>query len=163
MTGLILEENKKKHHIPRRYVPRNLTNKDKTRATNYIKKSRALYKKGIYYTRPKVKSFTSKKSGHTARAKKLYDVDNMQVNKELAEKTGCSMEALNKIVEKGKGAYYSSGSRPNQTPQSWGYARLASAISGGNSAVIDYHILEDGCKPNSMALKLARKTMKKRK
>jgi len=163
MSGLILQEKNKTHHIPRRYVPRNLTKKDKSLAMGYIKKSRSMYKKEVYYTRPKVKSFTSKKSGHVARAKQLYNVENMQVNKELAQKTGCSMDALNKIVEKGKGAYYSSGSRPNQTPQSWGYARLASAISGGNSSVVDYHILADGCKPGSMALRLARKTMKTRK
>ena len=55
------------------------------------------------------------------------------------------------------GAYYSSGSRPNQTAESWGIARLASAITSGKSAVIDYHLLEEGCKKNSKALKLAKK------
>jgi len=64
---------------------------------------------------------------------------------------------LSEIVRKGEGAYYSSGSRPNQTPQSWAYARLASAITGGKAAKVDYHILEKGCKPDSKALKLAKK------
>ena len=53
------------------------------------------------------------------------------------KKTGCSIEALKKIVNKGEGAYYSSGSRPNQTSHSWGYARLASAITGGKAAAVD--------------------------
>ena len=38
------------------------------------------------------------------------------------------------------GAYYSSGSRPNQTPMSWGRARLASVILNGPSRRIDKNI-----------------------
>ena len=79
---------------------------------------------------------------------------------EIARLTGYKKSGLDTIIEKGKGAYYSSGSRPNQTPESWGYARLASALTGGNSSIIDYYILENGCKKNSIALKLARKTKK---
>ena len=60
-------------------------------------------------------------------------------------KTGCKSSALNKIVRKGEGAYYSSGSRPNQTPQSWGIARLASSITGGKAAAVDYDIITEGC------------------
>ena len=56
------------------------------------------------------------------------------------------------------GAYYSSGSRPNQTPHSWGIARLASSITGGKAASVDYNILEQGCNNNSKALKLAKKS-----
>ena len=41
-------------------------------------------------------------------------------------------------MKKGQGAYYSSGSRPNQSAHSWGYARLASAITGGKSAAVDF-------------------------
>ena len=40
---------------------------------------------------------------------------------------------ISTIIKKGQGAYYSSGSRPNQTPHSWGYARLGSSISGGKA------------------------------
>ena len=56
------------------------------------------------------------------------------------------------------GAYYSSGSRPNQTAESWGIARLGSAITGGPSSMVDYHILEKECKNDSIALKMAKKT-----
>lgn len=55
------------------------------------------------------------------------------------------MSALKQIVRKGQGAYFSSGSRPNQTSQSWGLARLASSITAGKSAAVDYDILEKGC------------------
>ena len=68
---------------------------------------------------------------------------------------------LEQIVNKGRGAYYSSGSRPNQTAESWGLARLASAVTGGNASIVDYHILKSGCKKTSKALKLANKTCKK--
>lgn len=73
----------------------------------------------------------------------------------------CSKDALNAIVKKGQGAYFSSGSRPNQTGHSWGIARLASAITGGKAAAVDYNILEKGCNKNSKALKMAKKSRKK--
>ena len=75
--------------------------------------------------------------------------------------TGCSKSALAKIINKGEGAYYSSGSRPNQTAQSWGLARLASSITSGKAAAVDYNILEEGCKTNSKALTLAKKSKRK--
>ena len=40
------------------------------------------------------------------------------------------------------GAYYSSGSRPNQTAESWGLARMYSYILGGPTRKIDHHITE---------------------
>ena len=65
------------------------------------------------------------------------------------------------MIEKGRRSLLSSGVRPNQTAQSWGVARLASSLTGGNASVIDYHVLEEGCKPDSKALKLAKKQCKK--
>lgn len=147
--------------IPLRYVPHKLTKKDKLKQKNALQKSRKLYKKGKYFTRPKVTSFKSKPSKHILNAQKMYDIENISPSKELAEKTGCSINALRQIVKKGEGAYYSSGSRPNQTAQSWGYARLASAITSGKSAAVDYKILERGCKHKGKAFKLATKAKKK--
>ena len=54
-------------------------------------------------------------------------------------------KGVKQIVKKGEGAYFSSGSRPNQTPQSWGLARLASSITAGKSAAVDYDIIKKGC------------------
>ena len=143
-----------------RYLPKKLTKKDKLSQIKMIKKSRRLYKKNAYYTRKKVSSFQSKKSPFITRAEKIYNVDKIVVNDKLARVTGCSKSALQKIISKGEGAYFSSGSRPNQTAQSWGLARLASAITGGKAAAVDYSILEKGCKPNSKALTLAKKSRK---
>jgi hypothetical protein len=147
--------------IPLRYAPANLTRKDKRKQLNMLRKSRRLYKKQKYYTRGKVASFKNKTSNHILRAEKMYKVDKIYPNKELAAKTGCSIAALKQIVRKGEGAYYSSGSRPNQTPQSWGLARLASAITAGNASIVDYNIIDKGCKHNKRAFTLVKKRVYK--
>ena len=148
-------------NVPQRYIPKGLSKTDTKKQKKYLRKSRKMYKKGKYYERPKVKTFKSRKSNHLKRAEKIYNIDKISPSKELARKTKCKRSALEKIVNKGRGAYFSSGSRPNQTGESWGLARLASTISGGNAAIVDFHILKEGCQPSSKALKLARKTCKK--
>jgi hypothetical protein len=142
---------------PKHYVPQHLSKKDKKQQRSEIAKSRALYKRGKYHTRRKVKSFKSKKSSHVTRAKKMYNIDTIAPSRALARKTGCSLKSLKTIMKKGQGAYYSSGSRPNQTAHSWGVARLASAITGGPSSRIDRGTLKRGCKRTSRALRMARR------
>jgi hypothetical protein len=144
-----------------RYLPKILTRKDKKKQYKELNKSRNLYKKGIYYTRRKMKSFPQKKSHHVTNAKKMYRVEKIGATRELSRATGCSVSSLKKIISKGEGAYFSSGSRPNQTAQSWGIARLASAITSGKSAAVDYSILEKGCRPGSKALRLAKQAKRK--
>jgi DNA-binding Xre family transcriptional regulator len=144
-----------------RYLPKRLTRKDRKKQGRELMKSRRAYKKGIYHTRPKLASFKSKKSNHIIKAEKMYHVDKIGATDELAKATGCSKSALAKIINKGAGAYYSSGSRPNQTAQSWGIARLASSITSGKAAAVDYNILEEGCKPKSKALTLAKRAKAK--
>ena len=78
-----------------------------------------------------------KPSKHVVKAKKIYNIENMVINKDLEKATGCKIEGLQQIMKKGQGAYFT-GSRPGQTPTSWGYARLASAITGGKSAAVDF-------------------------
>lgn len=143
--------------FPTRYLPKMLTPKDKKKQLSMLNKSLKLYKKGQYYTRKRVGSFKSRRSNHIKNAQRIYGVDHVAPTAELAKKTGCKLWALKKIVNKGEGAYYSSGSRPNQTPQSWGKARLASAITSGNAATVDYDILEKGCDHKKKAFRLAQK------
>jgi len=157
MKTLKNKKSTKSTKILLRYLPKRLTKRDRKIQSNMLLKSRKLYKKGKYYSRKPVKSFTSKKSTHITDAEKLYNIKKIVINNELVKKTRCTKKSLEKIVNKGEGAYYSSGSRPNQTAQSWGLARLASAITGGKAAAIDYSILEEGCQKNSIALKLAKK------
>ena len=141
--------------IPIRYIPKSLSKSDAKQQKRAILRTRKLYKRGKYLPRPMLRSFRSKPSGHVARAKKIYNVKTITASNELARKTKCTRKALAKIVEKGEGAFFSSGSRPNQTAQSWGRARLASAITGGNASFVDYDILKKGCKPSSLALQMA--------
>jgi hypothetical protein len=143
-----------------KYLPEYLSVKDKKIQSKMLQRSQKMYKRGIYYTRKRVRSFHSKKSKHVVKALKMYNVEKIGATDELVKKTKCSKESLQKIINKGEGAYYSSGSRPNQTPQSWGVARLASAITAGKASIVDYDILEKGCQKSSKALRIA-KTLKK--
>jgi replicative superfamily II helicase len=149
--------------FPIRYAPNKLTKKDRQKQIQMLLTSKKMYKQHKYYTRKKISSYTHKPSKHLANARKIYDIINISPNKELANKTGCTLEALQQIVKKGEGAYYSSGSRPNQTPQSWGLARLASAITSGKAAAVDYNIIEKGCNHQQKTFILANKARKKYK
>lgn len=149
--------------FPMRYVPKMLTPGDNEKQRKMLLKSKELYKKGIYYTRDKLDSYKNKKSNHVVNARKIYNIESVTPTKELALKTGCSLEALKKIVKKGEGAYFSSGSRPNQTAQSWGLARLASALTAGKAAAVDYKIIEEGCDHNKKAFMMAKKAKQKYK
>jgi hypothetical protein len=146
--------------IPVRYVSKKLTRKDKGKQVRMLMKSRRLYKSNKYYTRKAVPSYKSKTSSHIKDACRIYNISSVEPNKELAMKTGCKLSALNKIVRKGEGAYYSSGSRPNQTPQSWGKARLASSLTGGKSAAVDFDIIKNGCNHKKRAFILANRAKK---
>lgn len=147
--------------FPIRYLPNKLTRRDKQKQVKMLLKSKKLYSKHKYYTRKNVSSYKSKPSNHVVNARKIYNVKKIIPNRELSLATGCSISSLQKIVKKGEGAYYSSGSRPNQTPQSWGFARLASSISAGKAAAIDYDILDKGCNHRKTAFILAKKARKK--
>jgi hypothetical protein len=144
----------------KRYLPDTLSRRDKTRQRAELTKSRKLYKQRKYYTRKAMKSFTSKPSKHLERARRLYGVEHIKPSRELSKQTGCSLKGLRQIVKKGEGAYFSSGSRPNQTAQSWRIARLASAITGGNASAVDFHIINKECAHHKRAYRLAQKPRK---
>ena len=149
--------------IPVRYVPNKLTKKDKKKQVDMILKSKEMYKKGKYYTRKPIASYEHKTSKHILNARKIYNIQNVTPSKELSLKTGCSIAALKEIVKKGEGAYFSSGSRPNQTAQSWGLARLASSITAGKAAAVDFNIIDKGCDHKGKAFLLANKSRQKYK
>ena len=90
---------------PKKYVPKSLTKKDKSKQKKELEKSKKMYKKKKYYTREKVKSYKSKKSEHIKNAERIYKLDSIKPSKKLAEKTGCSLKGLQEIVKKGQGAY----------------------------------------------------------
>ncbi len=163
ITYTLLMNNNSKIRFPIRYLPKNLSKKDNKTQLKMLMKSKTLYKKQKYYTRKKVPSYKNKTSNHIANARRIYSISNISPNKELALKSGCKLDVLEKIVKKGEGAYYSSGSRPNQTPQSWGLARLASSLTSGKAAAVDFDIIKKGCNHKKKAFILANKSRKKYK
>jgi hypothetical protein len=147
--------------IPIRYIPFSLKNKDKKKQLKMLMRSRKDYKKQKYSTRKQLPSFQSKVSPHILKARSIYKTTKILPNAELSKATGCSIDGLKQIVKKGEGAYFSSGSRPNQTAQSWGLARLASSITGGKAAAVDFSIIEKTCNHKKKAYKLAVQSRKK--
>ena len=119
---------KKTKSVPRKYVPKNLTEADKKKQIKSI----------INKTeRPQLKSAVNKRSTHASKFEKKfgYKVTSNKVSKNIIKPEG-----IKQILDKGRGAYYSSGSRPNQTPSSWAYARLASVIMNGPARKVDKKI-----------------------
>jgi hypothetical protein len=117
--------------IPKQYVPKSLSREDTIKQIKSIKEGK---------DRPKVDSFKSKRSSHVVKFEKKYGTkitDDDFISKNIISKTG-----ITKILSKGRGAYYSSGSRPNQTADSWARARLASVITGGAARKVDKDIWE---------------------
>ena len=123
--------------IPRRYTAR-LSRRDKSKQKKNLIKSRKMYKKGVYVDRPKLKSYPKKRSQWIVKFEKRYN--RKITDKNFIDKNIISKKGQNKILSKGRGAYYSSGSRPNQTSSSWAYARLASVIMGGPARKVDNNI-----------------------
>jgi len=90
-------------------------------------------------------SFKSKESTWTKKFNKIYgkQLDEMKggrSKRNIAKVTGIPFKAIDEVFKKGEGAYYSAGSRPNQTAQSWAYSRLYSYLLGGNARKIDAEI-----------------------
>ena len=112
--------------VPSTYVPKGLTKKDKEKQIKSILKKT---------DRPKVDSFKSKRSGWVSKFEDKYKhkiTDTDWIDKNLMKEKG-----QKEVIAKGMAAYYSSGSRPNQTPFSWGLGRLGSVLMGGQSRKID--------------------------
>lgn len=64
---------------------------------------------------------------------------------EISKKTGYKKSGLEKIVEKGRGAFYTNPEsvRPHvKDPTQWGLARVYSAVMGGKAARIDKDLLQ---------------------
>ena len=124
--------------VKKEYAPDSLGKKEQAKQKKAIKKSQEDYKKGKYTDRPKVKNYKSKRSSHVEKFEKKYGTK--ITNKSFIFKNIISKAGVDKILSKGKGAYFSAGSRPNQTPASWSNARLASVIMGGNARKVDKEI-----------------------
>lgn len=113
----------------RKYIPSYLTAADAKRQRRSIRRGK---------NRPKLKSAKTRRSSWAVKYEKKYGrpvSDLGFVYKNILSKAG-----VKKVLDKGRAAYYTSGSRPNQTQHSWAYARLASVIMGGPARRVDKRI-----------------------
>lgn len=107
--------------LPKKYVPKSLSKEDKKKQIESIKKGTK---------RPKV-DFDSKRSTNVKKFEEKYGykINNFKrISKEIISQKG-----IDEIMNKGRAAYFTGGSRPNQTPESWALGRLASVIMGGKA------------------------------
>ena len=125
--------------FPKKYTAK-LSRKDKKKQLSQLKSLKKAYSQGKYLDRPKLKSYKNKESGWTAKFHKLYP--EAKSIKQISKAVKIPEKALKEVIKKGKGAYYSSGSRPNQTASSWGKARMYAYILGSPTRKVDHHITE---------------------
>jgi hypothetical protein len=119
----------KSKKVPKTYIA-NLKGKEKEEQIKSIFEQKK---------RPKT-SFQSKRSGWVEKFEKKYNTK--ITNKKFIHDNILRYAGQNQIMDKAKGAYFSSGSRPNQNMFSWAYGRLASVIMGGNARKNDIKIWE---------------------
>lgn len=113
----------------KKYVPDSLSQSDRKKQIKSIKEGT---------DRPKLASYESKRSSWVKKFEDKYGhkiTDVQWISRNILAKKG-----IDEILDKGMAAYYSSGSRPNQTKESWAYARLASVIMNGPARKIDESI-----------------------
>lgn len=116
--------------INEKYVPKSLSDKDKKKQEKSIKEGT---------DRPKT-DYKTKRSSHVVAFEKKYGekiTNDSFISKNIISKTG-----IDEILSKGRGAYYSAGSRPNTSATQWARARLASVIMGGPARKVDKKIWE---------------------
>ena len=119
-----------------------LNKKDTKKHKKYILDRRKSAKKGEFISRNlELKSYKYKKSQNVLSFERKYGVKITDM-KGIESKVGLPVKAQKEILDKGKGAFFSSGSRPGQTPQSWAYGRLASVILKKGAYKYDKHILD---------------------
>ena len=112
-------------NIPKKYIPDTLKGKDRTAQIKSIFEGKL---------RPETK-VKSRKSKYTTKFDKKYGealdlMKGKRSKKNIAKITGIPFKAIDEVYKTGEGAFFSSGSRPNQSPQSWGRGRLYGYIMG---------------------------------
>jgi hypothetical protein len=113
----------------------NLTPSQRLLQERLIRKSQKTYEKtGEVVDRPTV---SSAKTPRSPWAKKFEDKYGYPITDISKVKQDFPSVDVDTILRKGRGAYMSSGSRPNVSSSAWAYARLASALMGGKASQVD--------------------------
>ena len=117
-------------NVPARYVPANLSGADRRKQIKSIFEGTK---------RPELKSYKGKRSSWVAKFEKKYGhkiSDLKFIYKNIMKKEG-----VDQILDKGRAAYFTSGSRPNvSSPEAWALGRLASVLLGGPARKVDKKI-----------------------
>tara|TARA_R100000322_G_scaffold160604_2_gene122182 strand:+ start:305 stop:724 length:420 start_codon:yes stop_codon:yes gene_type:complete len=119
---------KEKRKVPTRYVPKTLSKKERKKQVESIIEGK---------DRPNQEKKT-RRSGWAVKFEKKYGTNIM--DDKFIEKNIIRKEGKEKILDKGRGAYYSSGSRPFVSAEQWARGRLASVIMGGKARRRDLKI-----------------------
>jgi len=82
---------------------------------------------------PRVTKKPAKKDAKKSASKKSGGSLESAIDK-YSKSSGFSIAKLRKVAKRGMGAYYSSGSRPGQTPTSWAIGRVRSFATGKGGA-----------------------------
>ena len=125
-----------------KYVPKSLSPEDRKKQIKSIKEGT---------DRPKVESFKSKRSGWVKKFEDKYGYKISETSK--ITKSIISKKGIDEILKKGRAAYYTGGSRPNQTSTSWARARLASVLMKGPALKVDKDIVAKYAKDESLKKK----------
>lgn len=124
----------------KKYVPKNLSTKEKTKQRKILKERKAKAKRGVFVEK-KLNKKKTKESSFTTRFKNKYKLKSYSLSS-IAKATGIPLKALQEVKKKGMGAYYSAGSRPNTTAIQWAMARVYSYILGGGARRVDKAITQ---------------------
>lgn len=139
--------------IPKKYVPESLTPAQKRKQIKSIVEETDRPKLDIKTRRSKWTVMAEKYFGDNIGSTRI--VFKLAPNSEKRRKE--LLKGIGEILSKGKGAYYSSGSRPNQSANSWATARLYSVLFGGPAREVDEDIVK---KYNIPLLKIPKKSDK---
>ena len=128
--------------IPKKYT-KGLTKQKAKEKTENIKKTKELLKKGkkkeaqeLAKKRPTIKQ--TRESSNTIKFKKKFPNVKPQT-KLFADKTGIPLSIQKEIINRGRAAFVSSGSRASvSSPTQWGIARLYAFYIKGIAGKLDF-------------------------
>ena len=129
-NSVLIKRGNAKKRIPKKYIPKGATNKDKEKQIKSIFEGKK---------RPKLDSYeNNKRSPFVVKFRKKDGVPITDLD--YIDKNIIAREGIDQILKKGHGAYFSAGSRPEVSPEQWKYARLASVITNGKARRVDKKI-----------------------
>ena len=130
--------------VPRRYIPKQLTRKDRKIQQRELKRSRRLYQQGKYYTRTKLASFPTKVSPHILAARKVYNITDVRPSALLAKKNGLFVKGFTAYCEERSRGIFFIGVAPKSNWPLLGVCSIGKCHYGGESFRRRLYYLKNG-------------------